>query len=325
LITALHIVLGELAPKGVALQRTESTALFVARPMLVFHAVFRWPIAVLNAAGNGVLRLVGLHGTPSHDAVHSVDELRLLVARMQEAGVVDISEARIASRAVQFGDVPSGALMTPRTEIEAVPLSSTLPDLVQTANASHHNRWPVYDRSLDDVIGVLHLRSVLRATTQASAGFDLRANLRPILVAPASKPARDLLDDMRRSGQHAAVLLDEYGGTAGMVTLQDLLGALVGRIDAESETGGALRVEHAPAGSLVLDGLTRLSELEDVAGVHLEADAYDVETLGGLVMYCLGAIPSVGDEIQLDDWLIRVLELDGRRVARLQLQREARS
>ncbi len=323
LITALHIVLGELAPKGVALQRTESTVLFVARPMLVFHAIFRWPIAVLNAAGNGVLRLVGLRGTSSHEAVHSVDELRLLVARMQEAGVVDMSEARIASRAVEFGDVPAAALMTPRTEIEAVPLSSTLAELVHTANTSEHNRWPVYDSSLDQVIGVLHLRSVLRALAQSSVAFDLRTNLRPILVAPASKPARDLLDDMRASGQHVAVLLDEYGGTAGMLTLHDMLGALVGRIDAETSTTNNLSLEHAPEGSLVLDGLTRLSEVEDVTGVRLEDDAHDVETLGGLVMYRLGAMPSVGDEIQLDDWLIRVLELDGRRVARLQLQREA--
>lgn len=143
-ITGLHIVIGELAPKGIALQRPESTTLRVARPIQLFHAIFRWPISALNAIGNGSLRLLGLQATSGHEMVHSVEELRLLVMGMQEAGVVDVAEARIAQRAFVFGDIAAAALMTPRTEMEGVPVTATLDDLWQVAASTRHGQLPVY-------------------------------------------------------------------------------------------------------------------------------------------------------------------------------------
>src|SRR5215210_3328803 len=163
MITALHIVIGELAPKGLALQRAEATALWVARPMQLFYLVFRWPINLLNLVGNGMLRLVGLEPAAGHEMVHSVEELRLLVTASQQAGTVEASEARIASRAFEFGELTAGALMTPRTEVEAVAAASTLPDLVAAAAATSHSRLLVYERSLDEVVGVLHVRDLFRA------------------------------------------------------------------------------------------------------------------------------------------------------------------
>jgi CBS domain containing-hemolysin-like protein len=311
LITTVHIVLGELAPKGLALQRTEATALAVARPMQLFHAIFRWPIATLNSIGNGVLRVVGLEPSTGHEMVHSVEELRLLVTGMQEAGVVEASEARIATRAFHFADLPAGELMTPRTEIEAVPLTSTLAELLSRAAISTHSRWLVYDGSLDNIVGVLPVRSLFRLVEASPDGFCLQTLLRPVLIAPASKPAGDLLEELRSSRQQLAVLLDEFGGTAGIVTPEDLLEALIGPASARGQE---------PDGSLILDGLTRLSHLEELAGVRFDADARQVDTLGGLVMHRLGRIPSPGDEIRLDGWLVRVEELEGRRAARLRLE-----
>jgi CBS domain containing-hemolysin-like protein len=255
--------------------------------------------------------------------VHSVEELRLLVTGMEQAGVVEASEARIANRAFHFADLPAAALMTPRTEIEAVPITSTLPELLERARTSIHSRWLVYDGSLDNIVGMLRVRGLFRLLSEPPGAFNLQTLLRPVLVAPASRAADDLLDELRASRQQLAVLLDEYGGTAGIVTLQDLIEALVGHIDQEldvgSESFAASGGGPVPQGSLVLDGLTRLSELEELVGVRLAPEVHEVDTLGGLVMHRLGRIPGIGDQIDLDGWLVRVETLDGRRVARLRL------
>jgi CBS domain containing-hemolysin-like protein len=280
--------------------------------MQLFHAVFRWPIAALNGIGNGVLRLFGLEPSSGHEMVHSVEELRMLVTGMQRAGVVDATEARIATRAFQFADVQAGELMTPRTEIEAVPVTSTLPELLARARTSTHGRWLVFDGSLDNIVGVFHVRRLFGLLDRPADSYDVRSLVAPALVAPASKAADDLLDEMRSSGQQLAVLLDEYGGTAGIVSLEDLVGALVGRIQAQPRN---------PDGTLLLDGLVRLSEFEELTGLHLDTRDHEVDTLGGLVMQRLGRMPAVGDEVRLDGWLLRVEELDGRRVARLRATR----
>jgi putative hemolysin len=324
LITALHIVIGELAPKGLALQSPEGTALFVARPMQVFYLVFRWPISALNAVGNGVLRLVGLQPASGHEMVHSVEELHLLVTSSQKAGVVEASEARIASRAFHFADLTAGDLMTPRTEIEAVASTASLTDLLARVAGGTHSRLLVYDGSRDNIVGVLHVRDLFKVLSQPVETFDLRAWLRPVLVVPESKPADDLLDEMRVARRQLAVVIDEYGGTAGIVTLEDLVEALVGRIEdeeplhADTFVTGPAQLE--PDGSVLLDGLTRLDELEEILAIRLDPPIHaEVATVGGLVMATLGRIPAVGDEVEVVGRRLRVEELDGLRVARVRL------
>ncbi len=322
-ITGLHIVLGELAPKGLALQRTEAVALWVARPIQLFHLVFRWPVALLNAVGNGVLRVGGLEPATGREMAHSVEELRLLVTGSEQAGEVEASEARIASRAFTFADVTAGALMTPRTELEAVPVTTSLEALLARAASDTHSRLPVYDGSLDSIVGVLHVRDLFRALGPPPP-FDLRALLRPTWFVPESKPADDLLEELRAARQELAVVLDEYGGTAGIVTLEDLLQALVGRIEQEAPLG--MQPLPPPAarldadGAWVLDGLLRLVEFEEITGVRLPPAWHEVvETLGGLVMAMLDRLPVVGDEVLVNRRRLRVEQLDGRRVAQLRL------
>src|SRR5215203_498491 len=152
IITTLHIVIGELAPKGLALQRPEATALWIARPIQIFYVLFRWPITLLNAVGNGVLKLIGLDPGAGHEMVHSVEELRLLVHASREGGTVEESEARIASRAFEFGELTAGELMTPRTEVEGIPVTATLNELVALAAETSHSRLVVYEGSLDNVV-----------------------------------------------------------------------------------------------------------------------------------------------------------------------------
>ena len=317
IITALHIVIGELAPKGLALQRPEATSLWIARPIQVFYILFRWPITLLNAVGNGVLRMFGLNPASGHEMVHSVEELRLLVNASQQGGAVEESEARIASRAFEFGELTAGSLMTPRTEIEAVPASATLGELLAAAASTSHSRLLVYERSLDDILGVLHVRDLFPILGQPSETPVTRTLVRPVLVVPETKHADDLLDEMRASRRQLALVIDEYGGTAGIVTLENLVEALVGRIEDEPQIGEEMvpPVTLEPDGSLILDGLMRLDEFEELTDLKLPEEVHEqVDTLGGLVMTTLDRIPEIGDEVEVGKRRLRVEELDGRRV-----------
>lgn len=320
LITALHIVAGELAPKGLALQRPEQTTLWVARPLQLFYVVFRWPITALNALGNGVLRLLGLRPAAGHEMVHTVEELELLIKASQQAGMVEESEARIARRAFQFADLTAAGLMTPRTELEAVPVGISLEELLTRVTTKRRGRLLVYDGSLDNILGVIRVRDLLPLARQPQERFDLRALIRPVLTVPESRRADDLLEDLQRAGRYLAVVVDEYGGTAGIVTLADLMRALVGRIDEESSFGPSGRASVEADGSMLLDGLLRIHEFEELIGVDLpEPERAGVETLGGLVMARLDRMPRVGDEVLVAGRRVRVEQLQGRRVGVVRL------
>lgn len=355
IITALHIVIGELAPKGLALQRPEGTTLWITRPIQLFEFVFRWPIWLLNGVGNGVLKLFGMQPATGHEMVHSVEELRLLVNATHQAGGVKESEARIATRAFSFADLSAGALMTPRTEVDAVPVDLPVTELRARLASSRHTCLPVYEASLDRVVGVLYAADFYRAVDRVldealasadtrSAGevsgasdvgavraliggclarVDLRALLRQPMTVPESKPADDLLDEMRATGRYFAVVIDEFGGTAGVVTVDDLLEALVGPMREETTEGAdapAPAIAPQADGSLLVDGLVRLDEWEEATGLRLTDDDHEaVETIGGLVMARLGRIPKTGDEVAVGGRVLRVEQLDGMRVAAVRL------
>ena len=324
-ITGLHIVAGELAPKGIALQRPEGTALWVARPLQLFYLLFRWPITALNAVGNGVLRLMGLRPATGQEMVHSADELDLLVKASQRAGMVEESEARIAARAFQFADLTAGVLMTPRMELEAIPIGIGREALLRSLATSRRSGLLVYEGSLDNILGVIRVRELVPLLAQPEGPFDLRPFLRPVLTVPESRWADDLLEDMRKAGRSLAVVIDEYGGTAGIVTLGDLMRALVGRIDDEATGAGPAGATVQPDGFVLVDGLMRVHELEELLRIELdEAARGDAATVGGLIMARLDRMPRPGDEVTVAGHRLRVEALDGRRVAVVRLSRGTR-
>ncbi|HEU5318499.1 MAG TPA: hemolysin family protein [Chloroflexota bacterium] len=330
LITSLHIIVGEQAPKGLALQRAEGVVLWTARPLQLFELLFRWPTWLLQKLTGLLLRLAGLSPVTEHGAVHSIEELAMLVSGSREAGLVEESEARIAVRAFSFADLTAGALMTPRTEVDAVPVDASPDVLTQAAGRSRHILLPVYQGSLDTIVGVLNVVDLYRALAVPAAPavpapslVDVRRLLRPTMVVPESKPADDILEEMRTTGRHFAVVIDEYGGTAGILTLDDLLEAIVGPIsEAPAPDGSTDPAQPAVAadGSVVVDGLTRLEEWEELTGVELTPDDHaQAETIGGVVMHRLGRIAAVGDELTLAGRGVRVEALDGLRVALVRL------
>src|SRR5215211_22011 len=233
IITVLHIVFGELAPKSLALQRPEATSLWTAGPIHLFFVAFRPVIFALNAVGNAVVRALGIEPAQGHERVQSAEELMLAVDASREAGLVDPAAHDVVDRAFAFADLGVGQVMVPRTELTAVPVAASLPEVLRVAAASGFTRLPAYAGSIDRVVGVLDVRRLLPlladlAEAAPATGFAIDDHLRAPRVIPASMPAADVFALLRDAGAQTAIVLDEYGGTAGMVSLEDLVRALLG-------------------------------------------------------------------------------------------------
>jgi putative hemolysin len=319
-ITALHIVLGELAPKTIALQRAETTALLVARPLGVFLFAFRLPIQALNRLGNLVVRALGLRPASGEELVHSVEELRLLVVGSREAGVLDETEAEIVGRVLGFAELTVREVMVPRTEMQALPVTATLPEVMDRAQTGGHSRFPVYEGDLDHIVGVLHLKDLIAVLKPTGAApFDLRRLTRPVLVVPDSLPVDTLLAQLQREQRSLAAVVDEFGGIAGLVTVQDVLQRIVGQLGDEFEAARP-PVARQPDGTMLVDGLARIEDVALECGLAVDAsDTREVETIGGLVMLRLGRLPVVGDAVEVGGAKLRVELMDGHRVAQVRL------
>ncbi|MEA2525350.1 MAG: magnesium and cobalt exporter, family [Thermomicrobiales bacterium] len=324
IITTLHIVLGELAPKSMALQRPEATSLWAAGPIHVFYVAFRPIISVLNSVGNAVVRLLGIEPAAGHERVQSAQELMLAVDASREAGLVDQASHDIVDRAFAFANLDIRHVMVPRTEMVAVPVEARLPDVLRLAASTGYTRLPVYEGDTDHLVGILDIRHLLpllaeqMGDDEPTASSEIAPYLRPPFLVPESAPAADVLERMRHERVQLAVVVDEYGGTAGIVSLEDLVEALVGEI--RDERDPASPDEVFPDGSLFLDGLTPLVELRERHGLDVMEDGIDVETLGGYVFARLGRVAEVGDEVTSRRHLFRVEEVDGLRVARVRIE-----
>jgi CBS domain containing-hemolysin-like protein len=316
IVTALHIVLGELAPKTIALEKPEATAMLVVKPTELFMRMF-WPfILVLNGTGRAVVKLLGLHSKGGHAMVHSEEELMMLVTASQEAGVLEEHEEQMLHRVFGFADLTAGKVMIPRTELVAVPAAAPRDELIAQVARQPHTRLPVYRRDLDDVIGMLHLTDLLRAIA-AGRNTDAASLAREAVTVPETLRADDLLAEMKRRHVREAIVIDEYGGTAGLVTFESLMERIVGEIP---EAGAnAARIMLRPDGSADIDGLALVSEVNSRFGMHIDEEIYN--TVGGFVLGSLGRGPRLGDTIQVDGRRMKVTALDGLRVARVWLSK----
>jgi len=323
LITCFHIVLGELVPKSIALQRAENVALFVSRPLYIFALVFRPFIIFMNGVASMVVRLLGLSLSNEHASVHSVEELEMLVTQSREAGVLDRQEEKLLRRVFDFGDKTVNQIMMPRTEIVGVSKDSTLEQLVEMAADERYTRFPVYDKTLDNIIGVIHVKDLfpLLRNRMLAAPFNLLNVMRPVLKVPETVLVEDLLTQMQSKQAHLIVVIDEYGGTAGIVTMEDIMEEIVGEVQDEFDTreeGARLEVELLSDGSSSVDGLMALPDFAERFGVEFEETDY--ETIAGFVFGELGRTAGIGDEISLGQYNLRVEEMDNLRIARLKVE-----
>jgi magnesium and cobalt exporter, CNNM family len=318
IITGVHIVFGELMPKRIALERSESTALWVVKPTEIFMRVF-WPfIRLLHGMAQAVLKTLGMHGSDGRAMVHSEEELKMLVTASQEAGVLEEQEEQMLHRVFGFADLTAGQIMLPRTELVAVAADTTRDALIDQIARGSHTRLPVYRSNLDDIVGMLHVTDVLKTLKAGAEPITAGALAREALTVPETTRADDLLAEMRRRGVREALVIDEYGGTAGLVTFESLMERIVGDLGS-AFGGGAARITVLPDGSAQIDGLALVGDVNDQFGLHIDDETYT--TIGGFVLGRLGRRPRVGDTIDVEGRRMRVDALDGIRVAKVSLSK----
>ena len=308
-ISYLSLVLGELVPKRLALQRSEGVALFVAPTLDRVASLTRPIVWLLSASTSAVVRMLGLDPRAGGDDV-TEEELRDMVSTHGELGT---EERRVLDDVFGAADRQLGAVMIPRTEVSFLDADTSLADAARDVLDKPHSRYPVIGRTVDDVVGVVHVRDLLTAAlVDGHAARTVGDLARPVPLLPGSKPVLSALTEMRANRTHLAVVVDEYGGTDGIVTMEDILEELVGDIEDEYDPAAA-----ASADATEFDGLLHREELAEATGIVLPDGPY--ETLAGFVQAQLGRVPSVGDALEAHGHRFTVVEMDGRRVARVRV------
>lgn len=315
--TFVQMVVGELIPKGVAVARPLSTALALAAPFRLFMAVFRPIIVVCNAAADGLLRTVGLEPTEELSTVRSREELHKLVGTSQEGGTLRVQAAVLLDRIFRFREKTVADALTPRLAVETLPLHGTAADLLERSRSTGLSRFPVIGRDLDDIVGVVHVKDVLGLPPDRRRTEPLAALVRPVAMVPESRGLGPLLAELQDETGQFAVVLDEYGGVAGIITLEDLVEEIVGDIADEHDPQSVEPRVRRWAGAHELSGRLHPDEVREACDFEMPDGDYD--TLAGFVLDRLGRIPEVGDGLVHDGWSLQVTGMDHHRVAGVRL------
>src|SRR6476659_6664840 len=325
ILTFVHVVIGELVPKGVALGHAEGTALWVSGPVRAFVTVFAPFVWVLRRASDFVLHLLGLESPGAEREPLSEAELRMLLSRSSEEGEIEHEEQQMIDKVFVFGDKDVADVMVPRPEVVAVSAELPPEQALAAVLESPYTRYPVYRESLDDIVGVLHVRDLFTAVhDRGLADVKLEEIVRPATIVPETNDLASLLQEFRRTSNHFAVVVDEYGGTAGICTLEDLLEEIVGEIEDEFDVPEE-QIEQIDDDTYRLDGMFPIEESNARFGTDLPDD--DFHTLAGFVFGQLGRAAQPGDDVSYDGIRFDVLEVDGNRIERMAvnfLERPAR-
>jgi len=326
-LSAIHVVFGELVPKTISLARAERIALMVARPFLWFLNTFRWAIDLLDGVSGMIVKALGIMAPGSHGVVHSAEELQIQIQQAREGGVLAAREEKFILSALELGQLQVREIMVSRPDMHALPVEATLDQVMSLFATTQRSRIPVYRGSLDAVLGFVHLKDVMwvlldreRRLEEGSPlppPFDLRRILREILIVPETKPASELLVELRTRHVGMAVVVDEFGSILGLATMEDILEQLVGEIHDEFDV--VERPLTLADGAVVFDAALNVRDLDSQYNITLPEDpAY--ATVGGFVLDQLGFIPRGGESFEFDRYRFTVVEMDGRRVARVKIQ-----
>ncbi|MEV7694730.1 hemolysin family protein [Microbacterium sp. NPDC089189] len=312
--TIFSMILGELVPKNFALAVPRQTAKLVMPFQVAFTTVFRPAIAVLNGSANGILRSVGIEPKEELSGARTAEELSSLVRRSASAGVLEEDTASLLDRSLTFARLTADDVMTPRPRVHAVAASDSADDVVQLARKTGHSRFPVYGESMDDIVGIVHLKAAIGVPRERRPDVPAAALASEPLRVPETVHLDALVAELRTRGYQMAIVVDEYGGTAGVLTLEDLVEEIVGEVLDEHDRRRAEVVRGVD--SLTFSAALRPDELRDRTGIRVpEGDVYD--TVGGFLMAELGRIPVVADEVAIEEGTLAVVRMDGRRVDRV--------
>ncbi|GJD49233.1 hypothetical protein OPKNFCMD_1963 [Methylobacterium crusticola] len=318
IITALHIVLGELAPKSLALQRSERTALAIVGPLRVFLLIFRPAILFLNGLGNGVLRLCGLQPGSGEDSLHSPAELTLLVAASQEAGLIQEAQQEAVARIFGIGVRRIRDIMTPRHEVDWIDVEDSREAVLATIRACRHEQLVASRGEIHEIVGVLRKQDILNQLLDGTP-INLDAIIREPIVVHEGMAILRVLETFKAKPVRMAIVVDEYGSLEGIVTQTDLLEAIAGDIP-ETDDDEPSVVERAD-GSLLIDGMMPAVDAFERLGFSERPDSDDFSTFAGFVIFQLGRIPTAGDNFERNGWRFEVVDMDSRRVDKVLAQR----
>jgi|FLYL01.1.fsa_nt_gi CBS domain containing-hemolysin-like protein len=311
IVVYFHMVIGEMVPKNIAITSPEGLSIALAGPFWVYMVVFRPAIRALNFVANATIRLFGVDPVTSHHTGSTGEDLAYLIASSRREGFIEDIEHRLLTGALTFSDRNASEVMVPRTEMVAAPKEVTPAQLERMCRETGHSRIPIYEGDLDHVVGFVHVKDLL-GVPPGDVDRPIDPSLiRPILVVPESVRLDPLLLEMQRNRTHLALVVDEYGGTAGIVTLEDVVEELLGDIHDEHDLG-LRRVVRLGPNRFRVPGMLRIDELAAEIGLELPEGEY--ETVGGFVMDALGRLPQPGDRVEVGDWTLVVTSLDGRRV-----------
>ncbi|HTZ99219.1 MAG TPA: hemolysin family protein [Candidatus Aquilonibacter sp.] len=326
LLTFLQVVFGELVPKGLSLARAERVALLIARPFHWFLRTFSWAIDLFDKTSEKIVAALGIVAPHSHTLVRSVEELQVMVQQARDRGVLADRDALFVQNAIELSQVQVREIMVPRPDVHALPADSTLDDALSMFATTQRSRLPVYEGSLDHILGFVHIKDVIwllldrsrrSEENQSILSFDLRKLLREVLIVPETKPASALLLEFRTRRIGLAMVVDEFGSILGLVTLEDILEQMVGAIHDEFDV-----VEQPlslPDGGMVFDGAIKVRDLDAQYNIAIPDDP-SYETVGGFVLSRLGFIPRGGESFESDGYLFTVTEMDRRRVSRVKIK-----
>jgi CBS domain containing-hemolysin-like protein len=310
-VTYGHVVFGELAPRSAALNHPEEVSRWLVPPLMVFAWLVTPFTYLLNASAEFVLRLFGQKAVNAEENVHSAEELRFLVEQSQEVGALERQDAALIEGVFEFSEKNAREVMTPRTAIDSLAVDATLDETVALLVETQRSRYPVYEDSIDNIVGLLLAKDLIPLLHARSQPFDLRELMRPVHVVPGSREVEEVLADFKRLKEHMAVVLDEYGGTAGIVTMEDLLEEIVGEILDEYDEPEELPSPD-PDADVLIPGATNIGELNERFGLEIPDDEYS--TIGGYLFGALGRLPVVSDRVTASHAVFTVREMDGRRI-----------
>jgi CBS domain containing-hemolysin-like protein len=326
LLTILQVVLGELVPKSLSLARAERVALLIARPFQWFLNTFRWAIDLLDRFAEKIVGALGVVAPHSHTLVRSTEELQVMVQQARDRGLLPATEVKFIQAAMELGQVQVREVMVPRPDVHALPASANLDDTMTMFATTQRSRIPVYENSLDQILGFVHIKDMiwvlLERSRRAEDGqplpeFRLRSVLRDVLIVPESKPVSELLLEFRSRRTGLAMVVDEFGSILGLATLEDILEQMVGEIHDEFDV--VERPLNLPDGGMIFDAAIKIRELEARYNIVVPEDP-SYETIGGFVLNRLGFIPRGGESFEADGFRFTVMEMDHRRVSRVKMK-----
>ncbi|TCW52695.1 CBS domain containing-hemolysin-like protein [Bacillus thuringiensis] len=319
-ITFLHVVIGELAPKTLAIQRAEQVSLLLSKPIIYFYRVMYPFIWALNGSARLVTGLFGLHPASEHEVAHSEEELRLILSESYESGEINQREFKYVNNIFEFDNRVAKEIMVPRTEVVGLYEDEPFETHIKIIAQEKYTRYPVFGEDKDEIIGMVNVKDLFIRYMDGNRdeGCSIKPYTRPVIEVLENIPIHDLLLQMQRKRIPLAVLYDEYGGTAGIVTLEDILEEIVGEIRDEYDEDEHPPIEHISEGCKIVEGKVLISEVNDLFGLHLIAD--DVDTIGGWIMV-QKQIVAEGDIIEKYGFSFKVLEKDMHQIKRVEIKK----